>query len=230
MRRIFAWIWRINGLIILCAGLLAIVSLSLALGLGVRDRLAPRQVENVAKPAHTANTELKLGNFTAVRGTSVLSAPLEAQQDYRLNLSSKAASSTRNYLFYNPLSHDFYWLKPNHDELITDSQVLPHPDDPAAAPKTLRAVVYTLISQDTDQDGHLTLEDRQDIAVADPNGKRFAVVLPQVDGLKGLSLLSPQKAVLLYMQQSQLQAAEIDLGSRKVLKRYPFLGKLPTVK
>lgn len=229
-RRIFAWVWRINGLIILGAGFLAIVSLCLALGFAVRDRLAPRQGENRAKvqPEQTSKAELKLANFTSVRGTAVLSAALDAEQDYRLNLSSKEGSSTRNYLFYDTRSHDFYWLKSGNDALIIDSQVLPTQDYNTTASKPLAVVVYTLITQDTNQDGRLTLHDRHDIALADPDGRRFQVVLSQVDGLKGLSLLSPQKAVMLYMAQSQLQAAEIDLGTQKVLQRYPFSGALPT--
>jgi hypothetical protein len=228
--RIFTWIWRVNSLIILFAGVLALASVLFALGFSVRDRLVSHQVEDVAKirPPSAGKTELKLSQFTPVAGTSVLVAALEAQQDYRASFSSKEASSTRNHLFYDTATHEFYWLKPGNEALIIESQSLPAQAYTTTV-KPATAVVYTLVSKDTNQDGRLTSQDHQDIALADPNGKRFRVVLSQVESLKGFSLVAPHRVVMLYMSQSQLQAADIDLASQKVLQRYPFLAGIPAV-
>jgi hypothetical protein len=214
---LFSSIWRINAIVILLAGILAIGALAVAIWFNVRDATRTRHADNIANVVGEDITKSKaeIGNFTRIEGIEVLRAGLYVNQEYAFSTGSKEASSIRNYLFFDPAQKSTYWLKSNSEGLILSTHSLPEHDYGDKEKSTI-AFIYVLVEKDSNNDGKLTVNDLKDIAISDATGTRFKVVLHGVERLNGFSLLKNGRALILYTTASSLKAVDVDLQSQKL--------------
>ena len=217
-RKLFSSIWRINAIVILFAGILAIGVLAVVMWFFVKDATRTRHVNNVASVAGEVidKSKAEIGDFTRIDGIKVLRASLSVKQEYAFSSGSKEANSIRNYLFFDPTQKSTYWLKNNSDGLILSTHNLPE-HDYRDKDKTTIAFIYVLVEKDTNNDGKLTENDLKDIAISEANGERFKVVINDVDRLNGVSLLENGHALILYSAAYSLKVADVDLQSQKLV-------------
>ena len=218
-RRFFALLWRINAVLILVAGILAVVALGFAVVMmlnSTRSQDGDALTQAVFPDDNKAAT---LGAFEAVPGTDVLRARLNVGDRPAFGSGSRYADSTvRNYLFVDPESRNAHWLRPSMEGVFLHSINLPESGF-NEKPPDVRLFVYTLVERDTNGDRQLTEADSKTIAVSDPAGKRFRIVVTGADELRDSRLLRSDRLLVLYSAGAKLMAAELnpfDAGSSGV--------------
>jgi hypothetical protein len=211
-RRLFAIVWRINAFLILGVGILATVVLSYAAFTLFKDATRTRHVDNVANAAlgEIQKETAEIGSFEEIPGSEVLRAPLNVRQTYSLGSGTKEAGSTRNYLFFDPSSRSTYWLKPSMEGLILKAKSLPSSEEYGQKKPDTSVVVYLAVEQDSNGDERLTSADKKLIAVSDPKGKNYRVIVDSVDRLNEARLVRPDRLLILYSKGAKLNAMELN--------------------
>ena len=212
-RKFFSRIWRINAVLILLAGLLA-VGLLCEAGFSLISSLTrTRHVDDVAINAlgETKESSAELGSFEAITGSTVLRAPLTVRNSGPLG-SSYESGTTRNYLYFDPATRSTHWLCPSMDGVVLSSTALPADD--YGAPKSNAVVaVHVVVNKDSNNDERLTDSDSKQIAVSAPDGTGYRVVVAQADRLNKALMLSPTRLLILYSMGSKLAAVELDASN-----------------
>lgn len=118
--RFFAWVWRINGLLLLCLALLATgLALYLAVDIGM-STAQERPEEQLSEVAGTdlAARDLRLADFRPIAGTRFIYAELASPSDYIGSGSSGSPGNAANLLFFDTASKKAHWLLPTNDQKI----------------------------------------------------------------------------------------------------------------
>mgnify|MGYP000954309856 CR=1 FL=1 len=211
-RRLFARIWRINAIVILLAGVIGTVVLSLVGYLLFRDGTRVRQVDNVANIAlgEVRESAADLGVFSTIAGSSVLRAPLTVRQTYAIGSVSEEAGPTRNYLYLDPSSRAAHWLRPTMSGVILSSIPIPASE---FGEQELKAVVFVHVTVDRDSNGddRLTESDSKQIAVSAPDGTGYRVLVAEAEKLNAATLISPTRLLVVYSTGTKLSAVEADV-------------------
>lgn len=209
-RKLFTHIWRINAVLILLAGLLAVGLLCVA-GVSLISSLSrPRHVDNVAATAlgEAKESSAELGSFETIIGSPVLRAPLTVRHSGPLG-SGYESGTTRNYLYFDPTTRSTHWLCPSMEGVVLSSTALPADD--YGAPKTNAVVaVHVIVSKDSNNDKRLTDDDSKQIAVSAPDGTGYRVVVTQADRINKALMLSPTRLLILYSMGNKLAAVEVN--------------------
>lgn len=212
-RKLFSHIWRINAVLILLAGLLAVGLLCVAGFSLISSLTRTRHVDNVATTAlgETKESSAELGSFEAITGSTVLRAPLTVRNGGALG-SSYESGSTRNYLYFDPATRSTHWLCPSMNGVVLSSTPLPSNDYGATKADAL-AFVHVVVSKDSNNDERLTDDDSKQIAVSAPDGTGYRVLVAQADRLNKALMLSPTRLLILYSMGSKLAAVEVDASN-----------------
>ena len=221
-RRFFAVVWRVNAVLILLTTVLACAVLAFAAREIFKEAIRARQATGVVNVAEEQvdRSRAELGKFEIVRGTRLLRAPLQIEQTYGFSSGSKEATSVQNYLFYDPSDGSSHWLLPGNKGLFLSEHELPEREYSKPEPPLI-AVVYELVEVDTNGDKKLTASDAKAVAVSDPSGSRFTRRLTGVEEVHGTTLTTNGNILILYTAASTLKAAEIDVGSLKIVRDGP---------
>lgn len=210
-RRFFAFVWRVNAVLILLVGVLAAVVLIMFSYLFFKDATRTRAVDDVANLAlgDIDKQSAEIGAFHAVPGVAVLRAPLRVQETYALGAGSKEAGSTRNYLHFDPSSKSAYWLKPSMEGVILQSEQLPKSEYGQPEPDAV-AFGYVSVERDSNGDSRLTATDVKTIAMSDASGRNYRTVVEQADRLNDARLIAPDRMLILYSVGTRLAAVEVN--------------------
>lgn len=222
-RRFFAYLWRVNAVLILFLGLLA-GALLLYAGYEIyKDFIRVRHVSAVSNISaeETLEARSEIGTFEEIAGSTVLRAPLYILQSYSMGRYSKEADSIGNYLFVDPQSRAAYWLKSGMEGVILRTESLPQIAC-GEKPLPLVASIYVVVEEDSSQDGYLTAADKKSIAVSAPNGTGYRVVAENVDRLLSARLLAQDRLLILYEQDAKLAAAEVNPQPAGPVEIYEF--------
>jgi len=224
-RRIFHYIWRINSVIILMGGLLAILSLSASAVYVILQATRTREVDSVINIANNEQVKAKteIGTFTPIAGSEILQAPLYLIQDYDYRAGSKESSSIQNYIFFDPNQKRSYWLRPKSEGLFLSAIALVQNSNPIdnnlilnanneEKPVPVVAFLYVLVDKDTNNDKRINDRDQKQIAISNAAGTSFKVLIDQVERFNGYSAISANK----------LKVAEIDLRSQEIVSTSEF--------
>jgi hypothetical protein len=210
-RRFFATIWRINAVLLLVVGILALIVLGSVAFMFIKDATQPRHVDDVARVAVGGDMTSKatLENFEGLPKTTVLRAPLRIRQSYSLGSVSKQASSIRNYLYYEPGTRTTRWLKPSMESLIVQTWSVPE-DESRDRHQDWVFSVYAVVAADTNGDGALTESDLIQIACSNPDGGNYRVLVEKADHVNEARLLAADRALVLYSVGDKLMAVEFN--------------------
>lgn len=212
-RKFFTNIWRINAIIILLVGLLAVGLLCVTGYLLFSSATRPRPIDSVATTAlgEAKESSAELGSFEAIAGSAVLRAPLTVRHNGALG-SSYESGTTRNYLYFDPATRLTHWLCPAMDGVVLSSIALPTSDYGTSKADAVVAV-HVVVGKDSNNDGRLTDSDSKQIAVSAPDGTGYRVVVAQADRLNKATLLSSTRLLILYSMGSKLAAIEVDASN-----------------
>ena len=211
--KFFHFVWRFNALLIMTSGLLAVAFLLFALVseiLNNRDRLS-NNIVNVDRDTEIIEN-LEISDYREVKGTSYVFFPLKSAQSYsRGSYSSKSTSSQRNYLFVDlKTSKDKRWLLPDNKSLIVNDVQIP---DLVVAGEPTLAILYTLVTQDTNGDRRLTASDLLTIGISKPDGKNYRVVAEGVNKLLGYKPIDDSQIAVVYKRDRSIYSQSIDLNN-----------------
>lgn len=210
--KFFQFVWRFNALLLMTSGLLAVAILLFALFgeiLNNRDRVN-NNIVNVDRDTEIIEN-LKISDYREVKGTSYVFFPLKLAQSYsRGSYSSKSTSSQRNYLFVDlKNSKDKHWLLPDNESLIFSNVQIPA-RSVAGEP---RAILYTLVTKDTNDDRRLTASDLLTISVSKPNGKNYRVVAEGVSRLLGYKPIDDSQMAVIYKRDRSIYSQLVNLDN-----------------
>jgi hypothetical protein len=185
-----------------------------------------RSVTNIVNIEETTGKteEWQLGSIASVSGTDILMVPLHSEQNYSRGSYNKSASSTRNYLFINAETGKKYWLFGRNDYLITETNQLP---DSMYGEQAIvaKAILYSVIKADTNNDKTLTSADALTVAISKPNGEKYTELLKDIDFVNGYKVINDQSVILVFQRDNIGYSATIDLDSLSVSGE----EKLPSV-
>ena len=207
--KFFRFVWRFNAIVIMASGVFTLASLIFIFG-GEISRNIKRQntsVVNVDRDAELKE-ELKIDNYRRVKGTSYLIFPLKSKQSYRSSsYSSKSTSSSRNLLFVDSRTNKKQWLLPDNKSLIVSDRPIP---DRATKDNPTQAILYTVVSEDTNQDQRLTRSDLLTIGIGQPDGKKYQEIAGGIDTLLGYETIGSSQAMVIYQRKQVIYSQTVD--------------------
>ncbi len=224
-RQFFSYIWRVNAVIILIAGLLSTAGLALGAWSTFRQVTRTQEVRNIVNVKDDAvKSKTVIGNFEQISGTDIIKAPLSLLQEYDYRASSKESNSVQNYIFYNPNQKVSYWLRPKNEGLILSMTALPNLNERNLTEKPLPTIayLYLVVDKDTNNDQRINDADQKSIAISDASGLRFKVLIDQVDQFNGVSAIKNNRLDILYQSSKNLKATEVDLRSQEIVTTSEF--------
>ena len=229
--RFFSVVWRINALVILLAGLLAVGALvAIVVSMwpsggrsaheaNVADQVA---VKDGAEPgdatpgdAEPTTEHAEIGQFENVVGTTSLRAEVRVMGRGGSDYSSKGGdTSTRNYLYFDTATGSARWLMPDHKTEFLIARDFPdHSARAAESNEPVRVTVYQLRTQAPRDGARADRRSRESLAVSDPDGRHFRVLAEGVDEVNAIWLDDPRHLAALYSSGTTLYTLKLDLGA-----------------
>jgi hypothetical protein len=215
--RLFRIVWRINAIVILAAGLLLCVAAIAVLVVVVHESTRDRAAHDSARvePEVVKGDVFELGNMSRLRGTPVMLLELTSRQRYAGGSYSKDATSVRNLLFYDSESGKTTWLFTQYGLLAGIRPLAEHGDDKGR----IRWVLLEQVTQDSNRDGRLTLQDVHTLGVVDADGQNYKDLMSNVVRVLGVEFLSDAVVDIAVSVADADYIVEIDLPRREVRRR-----------
>jgi hypothetical protein len=221
--RFFAWVWRVNGVLLLALALIGLVG-AVALIFNAAlfwSRERPEQQLTQVAGADLSTKDLRLGDFRTIAGTQLLYAPLASPSKYIGSVSSGDRGSARNLLFFNASTKKAHWLLPDNDQTIESFSFLM---DPPVA----RYVYNDGEAQKRDQVALAILIELQrpgssaangashSLAIASPDGRSLTPIAQSTEGLLGFHQPSRDSVLVFYVSAGAARVVDVDPSARKV--------------
>ncbi|MCH9648135.1 MAG: hypothetical protein K0U98_07850 [Deltaproteobacteria bacterium] len=221
--RFFTFIQRVNSLFLFVVGL---VVLGLLIGTALEsilDLLRPKPAKKVVQVHNeeTPESSLFFGSFDRLPGTDILWSPVLSSDGYPSKLSSKGSRETRNYLFFDLEAKRSSWLVDGNEQVFSWYQVATVEDAETDSSRAI-ALLFLVISEDSDGDGRLTEDDEAALALADPTGQRMTTLLSGVERIDSFEVFSPSRGFLFLVSGGSLKVAELDLERLEILSIDPL--------
>ncbi len=216
--RFFRVVWRLNALVILVAGVLAVGVLLFVARELAQDAFRPRQAHGTATITADVETETawRLGHLSTVEGGPFSYAPLWADQSSDRDYFSKSESSTRNLLFLDASTNASHWLFSDHDQLIWEYTPLTAGCEDDGG-RTVRAMLLELIRDDINGDGRWTTSDRHTLGLTRPDGRGYREIMTDVDKLVGHRLVGDDLLVVVFERDDAVHSVQVSLTDFTVL-------------
>lgn len=193
IEKIFTWIWRLNGLLILGIALITLGFISFTFLMDFNRPEPERLTTNIAEDPQGKENWV-LGRPKEVNGTENIYVPLVSENNEgEAEVRGKFSSNTRyrygdsyqgfykNILFINCKSNEMSWLFKDVDQLIETVSQLPrnksHLYDEYEEPTETKLIIYNFHIQDSNNDGFITSDDDSALAYSLPDGTEFNVIL-----------------------------------------------------
>lgn len=210
--RFFKLVWRLNSLVIMAAGALAIVVLSYLVYYFAKELTERRTVWDIVNitPDQRDNEAWQLGKPRNIWSTPYVMVSLYSDQDIALARSSKSSRSTRNILFINGQSNEKRWLLPTNEYLIVQNNLLSQ-NSHGDKERLVRAILYSIVKKDTNRDNRLTSNDRLVVALSLPSGEGYKEIFHDIDVLVGYEFLDDDSLLLVYQKREVGYSAKVTL-------------------
>lgn len=211
--KIFRWVWRINGLLILLGSLFIVGTLLIEFS-NRSSRYDPEPVVTGIADDPEGSERWVLGRSDSVRGSDYMVIPLVSEKgdfDYKARGSSGQydmfsggggyrETYSKNLLFVNIQTDEMNWLFEGVDQFITSIDRLPRTsryltDD--AEDKT-RYIFYSVVNQDTNGDGKVNTEDDSSLAYTTFSGSGYQVLLSGYERVLSKTLDDSDQLSIIY--------------------------------
>ena len=220
--RFFRQVWRINGILICLAGVgacLAIVGGLLIVLVSELTRTRSKDETRLVRQDAT-HSDWHLGNFESLTGAETLYASVTLEQEWRGSFRGKETSGICNYLFVRTTDKSSHFLLPDNKSILRELRPL------RGKQERVEWLYCQRTALDSNKDGRIDQEDPFAVGFARPDGTDYREVLGGIDAVLGETRRGTNTFLLVYRQKQNIQIAEIDIPSRKVLvsKPLPPLG------
>jgi hypothetical protein len=224
--RFFAWIWRINGVLVLAlAGLGVVLATTFAVGAARvsshHDR--ERQLTSIAGADLGAN-DLRLGDFRTIAGTRFLYAELASRSSLAKGIGSYSSDwrgAARNLLFFDVGTKKAHWLLPNNDQTIESFSFLMHPPtrrytysdgEADARDQAALAILVELQRPDPAVANRTT----RSLAMATPDGRALVPIAASTEGLLGYHQPTRESVLVFYVAAGAARVLDADPATGQV--------------
>jgi hypothetical protein len=213
-------VWRINGVLILCVGVVAGIALLFALYEIFKDKSRDRNVSNIINiNEETEKKEyLFLGSFSKIKGRKLFICPLRANQEYERSYYSKSASSVRNYLYFSQYDSSSHWLLESNNWLIINKHSIYTNFSEDENIITI-SFFYEIVKKDTNGDGILNHDDNKSIYHSQFNGTNLIVVLEETTDIQGINQIDDNKTIIFQRNDRKSQAVVVDNSTGNIIKK-----------
>lgn len=219
--RIFRWVWRINALLILAGGITIVSVLAVAFYPNVKDYFMRRPIYHAGDMVNVEDVDIDsewtLGGFQQIRNTSFLISPVYSKQEYSVGSigSGKSASATRNYLVLNSTDKSTKWVASTNKYLFLSNSEIHESTDAASKVIGLR---FSVVQEDSNNDGRLTGEDVACLAISDLDGSNFTPVVTGINAFLGEQQPEPDILLVFYRSGGKNYLAEVKISAKKVIE------------
>jgi hypothetical protein len=187
-----------------------------------------KRFNSIVNIANTADVDKKwrLGHLRNVDGTPYVMIPLYSDQSYARSYYSKSSSSTRNYLFINSKTNDRNWLFDTNEYLIIDDYLLSEQQYGNDETQT-RAILYHVVTSDTNGDKQLTNDDLSNVFVSKPSGEGLKEILSGLDIFIGHRTLDKDTVLIVYQKNGIGYSATLSIKNLELsdVSELPEVGK-----
>jgi hypothetical protein len=214
--KFFRVIWKINAVIFLVFGLLALGTLFYSSYRIIQEVFRDREVPSMVnvEPDPGVKSEWTLGDFDRLDGTDYLIAPVHSTQTYQASYYEKGTSAVRNYLFVNGLDKSSRWLVPHNSYLfLSKHEGLIYP---STGERYVDWIRYEVIKEDTNRDERMTRDDQRTIAISYPTGEGYLELLSGIDQVLGYEMRDANHLLIFYLTDGTNYLSEIDIANRLV--------------
>jgi hypothetical protein len=210
--KFFRHVWRVNSILILFAGMLALAILGLgAFGMLRSAVQSQGAVVDVGKESTgRTKTKLQLGASREIAGSPCVMIPLHSSAKSGTSYLSKSGTRTRNYLFVNAQDLSRTWLFPDNNALVKNFSLL-NPDNKPCEESNVVGILYEVIRSDTNRDGRLGPSDWLSVYVSGPNGGNLKEIVSAVDQVMGHRLLDDDLLFLTYAKSGTAHVMKCSL-------------------
>ncbi len=217
MERLFAFMKKINTLLFLLFLLLVIF------GIGKLwwDYKAERRERTFAVTDTGNNAQAiraRLGRVERVEGQSVELVHLLVEGSAERFYSGGRPENMRNILFVST-SGQSHWLLPQHQQRVLDHAQLSLKEQ-----QPTQVLLFNVVSRDSNGDGQLSEEDKQNIVLCQPDGSGMLTALQGIDRLLSSELLSASSLSLLYQQNHALYQAVYSVPGLKLQTQHRLIA------
>lgn len=224
--KFFAWVWRLNGVLVLMLALIVLVgAFALLFNIGVfATRERPEQKLAEVAGANLTDKDLRLTDFYPIKGTSLLYARLAPPSEYIGSGSSGGQGPPNNLLFFDTATKKAHWLFPGNNQTISSFFFITDPpsaeyefDDGnrgAAEPVTIAIVMEIQSSSNTQPTAG---ENVRSLAMATPDGRSITKVADSVDGMLGYHVAKKDSTFVFVIVGGAARVLHIDPSARVVL-------------
>ncbi|MBN1967771.1 MAG: hypothetical protein JXR48_02110 [Candidatus Delongbacteria bacterium] len=218
--RFYKIVWRLNAIVILIAGIIAIFILLFVGYNFYRDFFGSRFVPDAINVSENNNIQetRSLGYLQRIEGTNFICIPFETDQTYAHSYFSKSLNSYRNYLFIDLETNEQNWLLENNNHLITQTDFIFENDGSLGKNKVL-AIMYSIVKSDNNSDKMLNEKDKITIALSNTSGKNYYEILTSVDRLIGFNMVNENEIIIIYMNDSRGYSIKVSLEDYKILSK-----------
>ncbi len=224
------WIWKINGIIILFAGIAALVVALFAVYDIFLRNIEPEPVVNLADDPKGVE-KWRLSRGEAIPGTDILMLSLisenkEVSKQGPMPIFSSGRSYSgraynlpaKNILFLDMSNNQSRWLFDTTSQLILSSQPFPYYDrtelDKRVSPKV---IFYSVVIKDTNEDGILNNQDQTALAISNTNGDDFQIIIDSFDRIIAKETTGKNKALIVYQNEGTVYSMLFGLDPFKAI-------------
>jgi len=228
--RFFAWVWRINGLLLLCLALLATgLALYLAVNIGM-STAQERPEEQLSEVAGTdlAARDLRLADFRPIAGTGFIYAELASPSDYIGSGSSGSPGNAANLLFFDTASKKAHWLLPTNDQKIPSFSFLMNPPgarygyaDGSGGSKD-QVAIGILVETEDDRPSASARTGSRNLLIVSPDGLALTPIARSVQGLLGYHHARKDALFVFYVSGGAAKVLDVDPVTRQVRSDTPL--------
>jgi hypothetical protein len=191
------------------------------------------QVSPSGEPTTAAKVaDRRLGTFSCLSGTNVQIAEVATEKaPSGFSISSGGYERyIHNYVFLDPATGALTKLLKDNRSLILTIHQFPGGSsrdsivrsDCGESSTPVKWLIYTIVSQDNNNDQALTSDDKATIALSDIRGQNYTELIPNVDQVYAQAdRKSPEQLFIVYRQDGKKMLATIDLTKRQVIDTKP---------
>lgn len=243
MDKFFSWVWRINGLLILCVSLLIVgrIGFDLLETHAKQNQPSEPTVTNIAADPDGIEKWV-LGVPRKISGSDFEYVRLESENtsiepvDNTLNMFGSdekyISKEAKNILFLNRKEETAKWLFEDIHQLIVSIGELPDPYSTARSNKSEQpsdaiSIIYSVITKDINGDGLVDDSDESALAVSDVDGTNYNVILEGFERNISTELLDEDTIAILYQKSGKVYSRKYSLKTHKSISEFelPSVGR-----
>jgi len=229
--RFFKWLWRINAIglfLLLCVALFSFIDEQLRRHRQVST--PPEPITSLADDPEGVEKWILEGNRNILEESNYLILPLvseyskvkEAKRMYYAttnNIAQYSNETAKNILFIEKRSSQASWLFPTNNQLIVQYRTLLNQTyyTEKKGPKE-KILFYKIIDKDTNGDKIVTREDKQSFAVSTISGKKYRVVIRDIERIIEIGYNEKDEMYLVYQKSGKGYTLRLDCKSLETIE------------